>query len=206
MNKEITIIGAGLSGCEAALELADKGFQINLIEMRPKINTSAHKTGKFAELVCKNSFGNLSKTSSRGLLRYELNMLGAKLLRIAEKTKISRGEELIVDRDRFSSEVCKQIVKNKNIKLNVKVAKELPETRPLIVATGPLTHKNLQKYLEVFLGKKTLINRIDTSSPIVLAKSLNFEKRGIQKRLEDRINGLLYIPLTKEIYNIFKKI
>ena len=105
MTAKIRIIGGGLSGCEAALQLADAGMDVDLWEMRPKISTPAHKTANLAELVCSNSFKGLALTSAHGLFKEELRLKGSRLIALAMEARVPAGESLAIDRDLFSAAV-----------------------------------------------------------------------------------------------------
>src|SRR3954470_12291144 len=117
MTQRIRIIGGGLSGCEAALQLADAGLEVELWEMRPKVTTPAHKTGDLAELVCSNSFKGLALTSAHGLFKAELNRMGSRLLALAETARVPAGESLAIDREVFSAAVEAAIAAHPRIRL-----------------------------------------------------------------------------------------
>ena len=116
-DKTVTIIGAGLAGCEAALQLACRGIHVRLFEMRPNKQTDVHKTGNFAELVCSNSFKSKNPDSAAGCLKTELEAMGSFLLKAAYKTEVAAGGALAVDRDAFSSCIQQMIDENENIEV-----------------------------------------------------------------------------------------
>ena len=141
--KRVKIIGGGLAGCEAALQLADRGYVVDLFEMRPEIKTPAHKSSFLAELVCSNSFKSQATTTGSGLLKAELELLGCKLLPLAKKCKVPAGSSLSVDRKKFAQLVTQQIEQNPNIKIYRQEVKSLDSSIPTILATGPLTSSAL---------------------------------------------------------------
>ena len=112
---EINIIGAGLAGSEAALQLATRGYKVNLYEMRPEVETGAHKTDKCAEFVCSNSLGAYDITNGSGLLKHEMEILGGELIEIAKQCAVPAGNALAIDREKFSQTVTEKITTNPNI-------------------------------------------------------------------------------------------
>ncbi|MCL2767918.1 MAG: FAD-dependent oxidoreductase, partial [Synergistaceae bacterium] len=137
MNK-ISIIGAGLAGSEAAWQLARHGVDVSIYEMRPQKSTPAHKTDKFAEIVCSNSFGANDISSPAGILKRELSILNSLIMECAEKSKVPAGKALAVDRDIFSMLVTERLTSMPNIRIIREELSEIPEGT-VVVATGPLT-------------------------------------------------------------------
>ena len=201
MNK-IKIIGAGLAGCEAAWQIAERGFMVELYEMRPTLLTPAHKTGMLAEIVCSNSLGSENKNeriSAAGILKEELAILGSLILSCAEESRVPAGGALAVDREKFSSLVTDKITSHKNIKLIREEYKSLtPNPSPLtIIASGPLTSDALANELKEISGER--IYFYDAVAPVLMKDSINFEKvfvAGRYGRGDDYIN----CPMTKEEY------
>ena len=137
MNKA-TVIGAGLAGCEAAWQLAKRGVQVTLIEMKPEKYTPAHHSAGFAELVCSNSLRSDQLTNAVGLLKEEMRQLGSLIMQAADATRVPAGGALAVDREAFSAYITKAIEENENITVQRGEITEIPEGN-VIIATGPLT-------------------------------------------------------------------
>ena len=135
---KVNVIGAGLAGSEAALQLAKRGFKVNLYEMRPKVETGAHTTQDCAEFVCSNSLGSYDITNGSGLLKHEMEILGGELIEIAKDCAVPAGNALAIDRHKFSQTVTQKIEQNPNINLIREEITQIPET-PTIIASGPCT-------------------------------------------------------------------
>ncbi|MEN9979777.1 MAG: methylenetetrahydrofolate--tRNA-(uracil(54)-C(5))-methyltransferase (FADH(2)-oxidizing) TrmFO [candidate division WOR-3 bacterium] len=195
----ITIIGAGLAGCEAALQCARRGVRVRLYEMRPVKMTPAHQTGDVAELVCSNSLKSEEPTNAHGLLKAELKILGSVLLECAERARVPGGKALVVDRKLFSQEVAVELQK-----LGVELIREEITRIPAgltIVATGPLTSDGLTQALISIFGDHRLYF-YDAIAPIVAADSLNMERIFRASRY-GRGDDYLNCPLSEEEYNRF---
>ena len=169
----VSIIGAGLAGCEAALQLADSGYQIELYEMRPGVQTPAHQTADLAELVCSNSLKSTRQDTGSGLLKAELKLLGCKLLDIAEACAVAAGHALAVDRQLFAQRVTAAVTEHPNITLIREEQSSFPEG-PLILATGPLTSEAMMQALSELLGEKHLFF-FDAIAPILDADSIDYD-------------------------------
>ncbi len=195
----VTVIGAGLSGCEAALQCARLGVPVRIYEMRPQKMTPAHQTGEPAELVCSNSLKSEEITNAHGLLKAELKALGAVLLACAEKARIPGGKALVVDRQRFSAEVASAL-KSAGVEI---IHQELtaPPATPTVIATGPLTSPALTEFLQKSLGANNLFF-YDAIAPIVSADSLNMEKIFPASRYGKGAD-YLNCPLGEDEYNRF---
>ena len=137
MEKKVKIVGAGLAGSEAAIFLAKKGYNIELLEMRPKYETGAHTTGYPAELVCSNSLGSLDVLSASGVLKEEALRLGSTLFNVAKECAVPSGNSLSVDRFGFCKEIKKIIDSFENIKIINQKYEKIDSTTPTIIATGP---------------------------------------------------------------------
>ncbi|MGL5950203.1 MAG: FAD-dependent oxidoreductase, partial [Cetobacterium sp.] len=145
MKQEVIVIGAGLAGSEAAYQLAKNGVKVKLYEMRPKVSTEAHKSDKFAELVCSNSLGGDHLGNASGLMKEELRRMGSLLIEIADETKVPAGQALAVDREGFSERVTKKLQSMENIEIIYDELKEIPKDKIVVVASGPLTSESLSK-------------------------------------------------------------
>ncbi len=200
----INIIGAGLAGSEAAYQLAKRGIKINLFEMRPEKFTPAHKTEKFAELVCSNSLRSNNLTHPAGILKRELLELDSLLIKTAIKYSIPGGNALVVDREKFSKEVTEILKQNPNINIIHKEIKNLNELNGIsIIATGPLTEKSLAEDLMKITGKENFYF-FDAIAPIIDAESIDMTNAFYGSRYsndKDYIN----CPLSEEEYFNFVK-
>ena len=198
----VTIIGAGLAGCEAALQLACRGIKVRLHEMRPEKSTPAHKTNALGELVCSNSLKSLDQTSAAGTLKYELAAMGSFLIRAATEVAVPAGKALAVDRALFSERVTALVEGHPNIEIVHGEVDAIPPA-PAIVATGPLTSDALSSALAGELGADFL-SFYDAAAPIVMAESLDRSKVFAQSRYgkgdgDDYLNA----PFDKEEYQAF---
>ena len=195
----INIIGAGLAGCEAALQVAKQKINVNLYEMRPKIETGAHKTDKLAEFVCSNSLGNKQITNASGLLKAELEFLGSFLIKTANKFQVNAGDALAIDRELFSNEITKLIEQNPYINLIREEKTTINEDEITIVASGPLTSENLiQSIIE--LTEEENLAFFDAIAPIVERDSINFDKAFIQNRYDKGEACYINCPMNKDEY------
>lgn len=165
----VTIIGAGLAGCEAAYQIAKNGIKVKLYEMKPKKFSPAHSNKNLAEIVCSNSFKSNLITNACGLLKEELRSLDSLLIKIADKTKVPAGQALAVDREKFAEEVTKEIKKIENIEIieeeigeNIHL-KDLIKEGITIIATGPLTSDKLSEEIKE-LTRRTRISILRCSS------------------------------------------
>ena len=164
--KEIIVIGAGLAGSEAALQIAKRGIKVKLYEMKPVKFSEAHSNPDCAEIVCSNSFKSNLITNACGLLKEELRRLGSELIKIADEVKVPAGQALAVDRDVFSKRVTEELEKNENIEIIREEVVNIPEDGIVIIATGPLTSDNFAKELSKLTGDDKLYF-YDAMAPIV---------------------------------------
>ena len=202
-TKKITVVGAGLAGSECALQLADKGYQVQLIEMRDKTMTPAHKTGKFAELVCSNSFGSLNEISAPGQLKWEAKMLKSHILASAHESAVPAGQALGMDREVFSEIITDKVKNHPNIEVRSEVIKSLSDIpRPAVIATGPLTHEDLAEDMRKHFGDEFLYF-FDAIAPIIDAESINTEIAWKADRYGKGTNDYYNCPMNKEEYNRF---
>ena len=203
--EKVTITGAGLAGSEAAIYLANKGIKVDLIEMRPNKTTGAHKTGYCAEFVCSNSLGAVDITSASGLLKEEMKLLGSTLIKEAFLNSVPSGNSLSIDRFGFSKKITDIIKNHPNINFIKDEIIELPGNGINIVATGPLTSKNLADDII----KKTGSNNFsfyDAVAPIVKKSSINFDKAFYASRWDKGDADFINCPMTKEEYENFYEI
>ena len=196
---EAAVIGAGLAGCEAAIQLAKKGVNVILYEMRPEVQTGAHKTDMPAEFVCSNSMGAKDITIASGLLKAEMELLDCELLKIAKEVQIPAGNALAIDRKIFSEKVKQKIKEYKNINYIQKEITKIPENIPVIIATGPLTSDNFTKEIQKFTQEENL-HFFDAIAPIVEKDSINFEIAWFQNRYDKGEPCYINCPMNKEQY------
>lgn len=203
--KKITVIGAGLAGCEAAYAIASRGVKVDLIEMKPLKKSPAHKTDNFAELVCSNSLKASRVDSAAGLLKQEMRQLGSVCLEAADKSQVPAGGALAVDRDLFSDFITKKIKDNENINVINDIVEKLPENDICVVATGPLTDGSLAQEIERITGYGNL-SFYDAAAPIVTADSIDFSSAFIASRYDRDQTGegdYINCPMNKEEYEAF---
>ncbi len=201
---EVNVIGAGLAGSEAALQLAKRGFQVNLYEMRPEVKTGAHTTEDCAEFVCSNSLGSYDLTNGSGLLKHEMELLGGELIETAKACAVPAGNALAIDRHKFSKTVTEKIEQNPNINLIRKEIVELPKT-PTIIASGPLTSDNFAQEIKDFTGCEYL-HFFDAIAPIVEKDSINFDIAFWASRYDKGEASYINCPMNKEQYEKFYNI
>lgn len=201
---EINVIGAGLAGSEAALQLAKRGLKVNLYEMRPQKTTGAHKTDKFAEFVCSNSLGASDCSNASGLLKKEMELLGGELIVIARECSVPAGNALAIDRELFSETVTKKISENPNITVIKKEVTEIPDGH-VIMASGPLTSDALANSVKEFTQSEHL-HFFDAIAPIVEKESINFDKAFWASRYDKGEASYINCPMNKEQYEKFYNI
>ncbi len=209
MMKKITIIGGGLAGSEAALTLADLGFAVRLVEMRPHRGTPVHHTGYLSELVCSNSLKSTKPDSAAGLIKAELDALGSHVYAAALRHEVAAGGALAVDRAEFSADVTALVEGHPRIDLQryeaVSVADEASNCDALVLATGPLTSDALSASLAELTGSDALAF-YDAAAPVVMADSLDYEKLFRQSRYEkadENPGDYLNAPFDRETYDDF---
>ncbi len=203
-QKTVHIIGAGLAGSECALQLADLGFKVVLYEMRGTTMTPAHKTKNCAELVCSNSFGSTMDYAAPGQLKWEAAQLNSHILQAALEAKVPSGMALGVDRELFSSLIHNKIHSNPNIEVCETVIDSIdPLPRPLIVATGPLTHDSLVKSISAHFGTGDFLYFFDAIAPIIDADSINMDIAFKASRWGKGGDDYINCPMDKEQYYQF---
>ena len=198
----INVIGAGLAGCEAAMQIAKRGVKVRLYEMKPLKKTPAHHTDLFGELVCSNSLKAMRVESAAGLLKEEMRRLDSFLMKCADKCKVPAGGALAVDRDFFSKLVTEGIKSNSNIEVITEEISKIPDDAITVVATGPLTSEPLADTISRMFGDS--LSFFDAAAPIVTAESVDMDYAFCASRYE-RGDGDDYIncPMNKEEYESF---
>ena len=200
-NNEINVIGAGLAGCEAAWQIAERGIKVNLYDMKPKKFSPAHKSENLCELVCSNSFKAERVDSAAGLLKEELRKMNSLVVECADKCKVPAGGALAVDRDKFSGMVTEKIKNHKNIKFMSEEISKLPQG-VTVIATGPLTSDALSKEISKMCGEK--LSFFDAAAPIVSSESIDMNHAFFASRYgKGDGNDYLNCPLTEEEYTEF---
>ncbi len=196
------VIGGGLAGCEAAWQLAERGHDVTLVEMRPVQGTPAHRTDHLAELVCTNSFKSEDPTNAHGLLKREMRALGSILLECADSARVPAGAALAVDRDVFATAMTARIEGHASIRVERRELGELPAS-PAVLATGPLTSAALTAAIATLLGDDGLAF-YDAIAPIVSADSIDYERVFFASRW-DKGEGDDYIncPMSRDEYAAF---
>ena len=206
-QNSVNIIGGGLAGCEAAYQLAKRGIQVNIYELRHQNKTSfAHKSDKLCELVCSNSFRNDDLNSAIGILHEEMRILDSLIIKIADKNRIPAGSALAVDREEFANDIQQFLENNQNINIIRQEITDLPVTKKdqkFIIATGPLTSDKLSDSILKHSGEDQLAF-FDAIAPIIYKDSIDFSQAWMQSRY-DKGQGKDYIncPMTKEQYYQF---
>ena len=198
---KITVIGAGLAGCEAAIQIANRGIAVDLIEMKPQ-KTPAHKSDNFGELVCSNSLKASRVDSAAGLLKEEMRKFSSICMESAEKCSVSAGGALAVDRNDFSGYITKKIKSHPNINVINRVVTELPKDGITVVATGPLTDGELAKNVSEITGSENL-SFYDAAAPIVTRESIDFSVAFFASRYGKGTDDYINCPMNKEEYTEF---
>ncbi len=198
---EVTVVGAGLAGCEAAWQLAQQGISVRLIEMKPERFSPAHRREGFAELVCSNSLKAEHLTNASGLLKAEMEKFGSLILAAAKRARVPAGTALAVDRDVFSREVTAALSAHPRVRIERRAASRIPE-EPVIVATGPLTDPALMDDLAALPGL-TALHFFDAAAPIVTAESLDMSRLFRQSRNDGGAGDYLNSPLDRAQYDAF---
>ena len=199
---KVIVVGAGLAGCEAAWQLAQRGAKVQLIEMKPHKMSPAHHSEDFAELVCSNSFRGDRLENAVGLLKEELRRLGSLILTCAEETKVEAGGCLAVDRHGFSALVSQKIRSHENIEVVSQEVTDVPQG-PVIIATGPLTSDMLSKNIQSYFGDAEYLNFYDAAAPLVTAESVDMDSAWMASRYDRGTADYLNCPMNAEEYAAF---
>lgn len=199
---EIRIIGAGLAGCEAAWQAANRGVNVTLCEMKPKKFTPAHHSENFAELVCSNSLRSNELSNAVGLLKEEMRRLGSLMIEAADATAVPAGSALAVDRTGFSAYITDKIRNHPHITVIETEICALPEDGVTVVASGPLTSDALSEAIDRRIGGKKL-HFFDAAAPIVDFSSINMDIAFFASRYGKGEASYINCPMTKEQYDVF---
>lgn len=201
-EQQVTVIGAGLAGTEAAWQIASRGVRVKLYEMRPVVKTPAHHTDKFAELVCSNSLRANGLTNAVGVLKEEMRMLNSLVLSAADKHAVPAGGALAVDRDGFSGEITSTLHQHPLIEVVNEELTSLPEDGIVVVATGPLTSPALSEQIKALMGEEYFYF-YDAAAPIIEKDSIDMNKVYLASRYDKGEAAYLNCPMTEEEFNVF---
>ena len=200
MKSTIKIIGAGLAGCEAANYLANKGYKVKLFEKRPKVNSPAHHSDLFGELVCSNSLKSKKEDNACGILKEEIDLLGSLMMEASRHSEVPGGDSLAVDRTLFASYITNKIKSNKNIEISYENVEKIdPQDGYTLICTGPLTDERLLQEINKISGEKSS-SFFDASAPIIYKNSIDFSKVFIKGRYEQKEEGYINCPMNKDEY------
>lgn len=199
--EKVKIIGGGLAGSEAALQLAKRGIDVELYEMRPKKMTGAHVSSDFAEFVCSNSLGSSDVTNASGLLKKEMEIMGGELIKIAYECSVPAGNALAIDRELFSKTVTEKIQSNDRITVVNDEVTEIPDGN-VIIASGPLTSDSFANSIKEFT-KAEHLHFFDAIAPIVEKDSINFDVAFYASRYDKGEASYINCPMNKEQYEKF---
>ncbi len=198
----IVVVGAGLAGCEAAWQIARRGGEVVLYEMKPEVYSSAHRSPNFAELVCSNSLKSESLENASGILKEEMGKLDSLVLKVAKEARVPAGDSLAVDREVFSMQITRTLEGLNHVKVIRKEVTSIPQDRVTIIATGPLTSEMLSQEIQKLTGSQHLFF-YDAISPIVAADSINFEHAFKSSRYGKGGEDYVNCPMDEEVYNRF---
>lgn len=198
----VKVIGAGLAGCEAAWQLAQRGIPVELYEMKPAKMTPAHHSSDFAELVCSNSFRGDRLENAVGLLKEELRRMGSLIMACADATRVEAGGALAVDRYGFSSLVTDKIRDCPNISVISEEITSVPEG-PVIIATGPLTSDGMSEAIRAYFGGADYMNFFDAAAPLVSADSIDMEHAWFASRYDRGTADYVNCAMDAEQYAEF---
>lgn len=197
----VNVIGAGLAGSEAAYQIAKRGVQVRLYEMRPVKQTPAHHTDKFAELVCSNSLRANTLTNAVGVIKEEMRRMDSVIIRAADECSVPAGGALAVDRHEFAAKVTEYVKNHPNVTVMNEEITEIPEG-PTVIATGPLTSSSLAAQLKELTGEDYFYF-YDAAAPIVEKDSIDMEKVYLKSRYDKGEAAYLNCPMTEEEFNRF---
>jgi len=195
---KVTVIGAGLAGCEATWQLVNKGIAVDLIEMRPKVNTPAHQTADFAELVCSNSLRSNALTNGVGLLKAEMRLFDSLIMKVADRHAIPSGSALAVDREGFAKAITTTIKNHPLVNFINQEVTSIP-TGPVIIATGPLTSPALSQAIAELVDA-AFFYFYDAVAPIVNKDSIDFSIAYYKSRYDKGGDDYINLPMNKETF------
>ena len=199
MKHDITVVGAGLAGSEAAWQLAEMGLKVRLVEMKPEKKTPAHQSDLFGELVCSNSLRGDSLANAIGLLKEELRHLGSLIMRCAEENRVEAGGALAVDRVAFAAAITKALEEHENIEIVHAELTEIPEG-PAILATGPLTSDGLAAAISDYFGGAKVLNFYDAAAPLVSFESLDMDHCWFASRYDKGTADYINCAMDRQQY------
>ncbi|MGM9651706.1 MAG: methylenetetrahydrofolate--tRNA-(uracil(54)-C(5))-methyltransferase (FADH(2)-oxidizing) TrmFO [Faecousia sp.] len=199
---EVKVIGAGLAGCEAAWQLANRGISVRLYEMKPAKMTPAHHSTDFAELVCSNSFRGDRLENAVGLLKEELRRLGSLIMACADETRVEAGGCLAVNRYGFSGLVTERIHSHPNITVVSQEVTQVPQG-PVIIATGPLTSDALSDAIAAYFGNAKYLNFFDAAAPLVSFDSLDMDRAWFASRYDRGTADYVNCAMDEAEYKAF---
>ena len=199
---KINIIGAGLAGSECALYLANKGYKVNLYDIKQEKMTPAHHSKDFAEIVCSNSFKSDDENTASGIFKRELIALGSELIKTAYEVQVPAGQALAVDREKFSKIITEKLKNNKNISIFCEDVKNFDENAITIIATGPLTTENMCNAIKEKIGEDFLYF-YDAAAPIISAESIDTNIAYFKARYDKGEADYLNCPMNKDEYEAF---
>ncbi len=203
MTGSVTVVGAGLAGTECAFQLAERGLEVTLVEQKPEKRTPAQSLPGFAELVCSNSFRGAALANAVGLLKEEMRRAGSLVMAVGEVARVPAGGAFAVDRERFSEEVTRRIEAHPRIRVVHEEILRIPEARPVVLATGPLTGDALASDLAAVVGAEHLAY-YDAIAPVVSADSIDWSKVFRASRYEKgEDDAYVNCPLDREQYEAF---
>ena len=199
--KKVTVVGAGLAGSEAAWQLAQRGIQVELIEMKPKKMSPAHHSADFGELVCSNSLRGDRLENAVGLLKEEMRRMGSLIIACADATRVEAGGCLAVDRNGFSALITQKLRNHPNVTVREEEVTQVPEG-PVIIATGPLTSDDLSKAIGEYFGTGYL-HFFDAAAPLVTAESVDMDLAWWQSRYDRGTADYINCAMNREEYETF---
>ncbi|HUJ79321.1 MAG TPA: methylenetetrahydrofolate--tRNA-(uracil(54)-C(5))-methyltransferase (FADH(2)-oxidizing) TrmFO [Nitrospiria bacterium] len=202
MTSDLIVLGGGLAGCEAAWQAAERGVTVDLYEMRPAVPTAAHRTDRLSELVCSNSLGSNDPIHAAGILKAEMRRLSSFILRVADDMTVPAGSALAVDRELFAAAVTEAIEGHPRIRLIREEVIDLPEDRPVIVATGPLTSDRLAKSIQSVV-RADYLAFYDAIAPIVDAETIDTSIAFRASRYAKGGDDYMNCPMNQIEYNRF---
>ena len=200
-EQSVTVIGAGLAGCEAAWQMAERGIHVDLIEMKPDKRTPAHKEDTFSELVCSNSLRSNELSNAAGLLKEEMRRLGSLIMESADNNSVAAGGALAVDRNAFSGYITDKIKNHRNISVIAEEAERIPQGK-VIIATGPLSSEAISDAIAELCPVDDL-HFYDAVAPIVSFESIDLESAFFASRYDKGTADYVNCPLSKEEYEAF---
>jgi len=203
MTKSVTIVGAGLAGCEVAWQLAERGIDVTILEQKPLARTPAQTSDELAELVCSNSFRGAALTNAVGLIKEEMRQAGSLVMAVGAIARVPAGGAFAVDREHFAKEMTRVIKAHPRIRVEPRVVDRIGDERPLVIATGPLTGEALAADIARVVGSEHLAY-YDAIAPIIEAASIDESKTFRQSRYDKgEDDAYLNCPFDQEGYEAF---